>query len=114
MTLDELLCKTYDKMNYNCFHFMVEAYEFFYGRNIRDTFAMFLDKGITTRRQTTMFHKCEPKDAEIVLINYAHGLHCGIVVKGRVLHITEDRDVKWQPLEHVTHLALKVKFYAHN
>lgn len=114
MTLDELLSKTYNKMEYNCFHFMLDAYEFFYGENIKDVFMEFLQSGLTTRRKTTMFRKCGREDAQIVLINYWNGLHCGLVVNGRLLHLTEERDVRWDTIEQAELLSLKSRYYEYN
>ncbi len=114
MTLDDLLNKQYDKMNYNCFHFMMEAFEYFYGVDISEQFNKFLEEGMTTRRQTTMFHKCGYKEAQIVLINYWDGLHCGLMVHGRLLHITDEYNVKWEPLEQVSIFAYKIRYYEYN
>lgn len=111
MTLQDLLNKTYSKYDYNCFHFMIDCYMFFYGRDIKDLFLEAFVYGVKTRRKTTMFKRCDSKRAHIVLVWYPEGLHCGTIVDGKVLHICEDVGVKWQPIDEVIRFANKVKFY---
>lgn len=114
MILENLLNKKYDKMNYNCFHFMLEAFQYFYGVNIEKEFNEFLTTGMNARRKTTMFRKCGQHQAQIVLINYWNGLHCGLMVHGKLLHISEEFNVKWEPMELVSIFAYKIRYYEYN
>lgn len=115
--LDDLLAREYDSAQYHCVHFVIEAYQRLYDRDISSAFM-----GLTGEVMTAHEHSRSmiinnrrlhvPSDGCIVLMNsLSNRAHVGIYHHGKVLHMN-GRGAAWQDLRQLSRHYYEFKYYA--
>lgn len=115
MTLDDLFDRTYDRVNYNCAHFVSEAWPVVTGQGLPDAFAGFLlppsDRTATLPQRASFERLSDPASPCLVLMDRPGATpHVGIWYNGKVLHLTE-LGVNYQPLDVANNGFSKTRFY---
>lgn len=116
MSVDVYYTKKYDGLTYNCAHFACDVWFDVTGQDVSPYL-----KGLDTSRPQLntaagllkeLKQSLTPVDPSIVIFQY-HGEppHAGVYLRGRVLHITKSRGVRFDQLREVSATAKKVRFY---
>lgn len=115
---DDLFFKHYDRRNYNCAHFVCEAWLFLKGDDIGNHFSDFfkpISEASAKFSKLKFFKKLKTAESPCIVLFQRKSLapHVGIYINGKVLHI-QPRGVEFQPIEVVTGLFNKVSFYTYD
>ncbi len=115
MSFDDLFYKSYDKANYNCAHFLADAWQELKQENISEHLKFFLaeEKQAAAILRKRFHAHSEPVDPCIVLLHSrvaGHLAHVGMFTQGRVLHINA-MGVHYQTLDVVKLGFHRCKFY---
>lgn len=114
--MDELFHKKYDRKQYHCVHFVIDAAKAIYSKDYSHFFVGLtgsIDEAINTSRQNLIELKSSGKPSEgcIVLMTYQDSSsHVGLYYKGRVFHLTEN-GVSRPTLEQIKPLFKRIRFY---
>lgn len=101
--------RTFDLQNYNCAHFVREVWLDHCGVDLGD----YVPRPLTYASARAAFAKHEslflrdklvelrePEDPCLVLITHRLEMpHCGILVAGKLLHLSKSGEVRYEPLE---------------
>lgn len=115
MNLDDLFFKKYDKNNYNCAHFVRDAWELETGEDISEELEGFLLPAKSRYARAALrriFKKIKkPQSPCIVLMQRPRSVpHVGIYLRGKVLHLHEKGVERMTP-EIASRGFKKVGFY---
>lgn len=114
-SIDSLFFRVYDRDNYNCCHFLADAWQHVTGQDMRQRLQSWLCAASdwkVTRQDMQQFRRlAAPESPCIVLLQNAIGPHVGLFYCGKVLHITEQQGVQYMPLEIVQQGYARVRFY---
>lgn len=116
-SIDPLLNRTYDAMNYHCVHFLIESGLYLFNYDFTNCF-MGMNQPLGTSsmrisRHTVKFSRRTqtPKDGTVVLMtNLINGQHVGLYYAGHVLHLSE-LGPRFQTLRTLDRLYKRIRFY---
>lgn len=115
MSFDALFLKEYDDKNYNCSHFVVDAYKEITGIDISDLLLGFM----RPRHEREVFKNIRKNFRQVYDIKNktllcfmvkAHEKHAGILYQNKILHLRKG-GVEYQNISVATRLFTKVNFY---
>ena len=116
MSIDALLDKRYDSDNYHCVHFVIDAGKHLFNYDFSANF-LGLDKSLThngTPSRHTVAHSQRadtPTDGTVVLMTKLdNGLHVGLYLDGRVLHLTE-QGVRFETVRALGRMYKRIRYY---
>ena len=114
--IDALLDKRYDSDNYHCVHFVIDAGKHLFNYDFSPNF-LGLDKSLThngtpSRHTVTHSQRADtPTDGTVVLITKLdNGLHVGLYLDGRVLHLTE-QGVRFETVRALGRMYKRIRYY---
>jgi uncharacterized protein YycO len=112
---EKLFLKEYDDKNYNCSHFVVDAYREITGIDISDLLLGFMCE----RQDRKVFHSVRENFGQInvtknktliCLMSNNHEKHAGVFYKNKILHLRKN-GVEYQTVSVATRFFKKVNFY---
>jgi hypothetical protein len=116
MSIDVLLDKRYDSDNYHCVHFVIDAGKHLFNYDFSPNF-LGLDKALThngapSRHTVAHSQRADtPSDGTVVLITKLdNGLHVGLYLDGRVLHLTE-QGVRFETVRALGRMYKRIRYY---
>lgn len=111
MNINELFTKTYHKRNYNCCHFVIDAFKIVNGKDISGIFESAARMKMNSRELCGL-KECEKGNIVLAIFqNYDTGdVHVGIRIGNQILHITES-GVSYVPLPVVMTNFKKVRYF---
>lgn len=115
MSFDTLFLKEYDDKNYNCSHFVVDAYKHITGVDISDLLLGFMrpkhEREVfkNIRKNFMTVHDIKNKTL-LCLMSNTHEKHAGVFYKNKILHLKRN-GVEYQNVSVATLFFKKVGFY---
>ena len=115
-SIDCLLDRQHDRENYHCVHFVIEAGEYLFGYDFTDNFLGLsnpLDRNGNPSRHTVKNSERvqAPTDGTVVLMTKLdNGLHVGLYLDGRVLHLTE-QGVRFETVRALGRMYKRIRYY---
>lgn len=115
ISIDPLFGREYDIDNYNCVHFLCDAWLHVTGQDLEKRMGAFLAavSNMKAERQTMREFKRlkQPDEPCIVFFKSRHqSSHVGLFLRHKVLHLSRD-GVQFQPLHVVASSFEQVRFY---
>lgn len=115
-SIDPLLDKQYNADSYHCVHFVIDAGKYLFGYDYSVNFLGLGEplsiNGAPSRH--TVSHSirvAKPDDGTVVLMNkFDNGLHVGLFVSGRVLHLSET-GVRYETVRTLERNYKRIRFY---
>jgi len=114
MNKDSLFKAKYHIENYNCAHFVCDAYELATGSSIREQMQGFLlpMRNVPVSTKAVLKRLDSPENNCLVWMRDSHkNPHVGIMLNGKVLHLTESKGVQYVKLEVVASEYKTIRFY---
>jgi hypothetical protein len=115
-SIDYLLDRQYDRENYHCVHFVIEAGQYLFGYDFTDNFLGLskpLDSnGHPSKHTVKNSERVQaPKDGTVVLMTKLDNrLHVGLYYAGRVLHLSKS-GVRYQSIRQLEREYKRLRFY---
>jgi len=115
VSFDTLFLKEYNDENYNCSHFVVDAYKEITGIDISDLLLGFMCQ----RQDRKVFNSIRENFGQInviknktllCLMSNSHEKHAGVLYKNKILHLRKT-GVEYQSIAIATRFFAKVDFY---
>jgi hypothetical protein len=112
---EKLFLKTYHDKDYNCSHFVVDAYKEITGIDISDPLLGFMRE----KQDRKVFHSLRKNFGQvsviknktlICLMSNNHDKHLGVFYKNKILHLRKN-GVEYQAFSVATRFFKKVSFY---
>jgi len=115
MSVDKYFSRSYDKASYNCAHLVKEVWLDLTGNDIDYALNGFLrapkERFVSKSERRNLKRLDSPQSPCIVLFQSPRvPPHVGIFLRGRVLHITENRGVRFDRLNDITLGVSKITF----
>lgn len=113
--LEDLFSKSYNEQNYNCAHFVIDAWLEFTGNDISTCMEGFLSPPKMRRARAhslATWKRLEVPSSPCIALFQAcrRHPHVGIFLDGRILHLTEN-GVSWNRIEDAMLCFNRVRFY---
>ena len=115
-SIDPLLDRQYNADSYHCVHFVIDAGKYLFGYDFSVNFLGLGEplsiNGAPSRH--TVSHSVratKPSDGTVVLITKLdNGLHVGLYLDGRVLHLTE-QGVRFETVRALGRMYKRIRYY---
>lgn len=116
MSVDQYMGRVYDSRHYNCAHFTCDVWCDLTGKDLRPyLLGLFSDRLCSSLMSSAMreFKQSPaPVDPSIAILQFhREAPHAGVYLRGRLLHISSTRGVRFDKLSDIASQAKKVRFY---
>lgn len=116
MSLDKFMERKYDRLHYNCGHFVCEVWEHLTGQSIKDKMLPIIEcvdtNNMPVHAKNQFVRLSKPQSPCIVLMKSIRSeLHVGVYNNGNVIHIREDSVVENLPIPIATRFYTRLRFY---